>query len=58
MTLFGDMLAPLIRDLIVLGREIVGEIWHHPFPYVVTFALLPAMVLWGYFCLRFASEDA
>lgn len=57
MTLFADMLAPLVRDLIDLGREVVVEVWHHPFPYAITFALLPAMALWGRFCLRFAPQE-
>lgn len=58
MTLFADMLGPLVRDLFDLGRELVVEVWHHPFDYAVLLALLPAAILWGRFCLRFApSED-
>jgi hypothetical protein len=56
MTLFGDMLGPLVRDLFDLGRAVALEAWRHPFPYAVTFVLLPALALWGRFCLRFAPE--
>jgi len=55
--LFDGIVGPLIRDLIDLGREVVVEVWHHPFDYAVLLALLPALGLWGRFCLRFAPED-
>lgn len=56
MTLFADMLAPLVRDLFDLGREVAVEVWRHPFDYAVMLTLLPALALWGRFCLRFAPE--
>ena len=58
MTLFGDIVWPLVRDLFDLGREVVTEAWRHPFDYAVLLALLLAIMLWGLFCLRFAPEDA
>ena len=58
MTLFGDMLGPLVRGLFDLGRAVTLEVWRHPFDYAVLLALLLAIMLWGFFCLRFAPEDA
>lgn len=58
MNVFDGVVGPLVRDLFDLGRAVVVEVWHHPFPYVVLLAVLPALGLWGRFCLRFAPEDA
>jgi len=69
MTLFGDMVGPLVRDLFIIvtrsaqylfriGRIVVLEIWRHPFDYEVLFAYVIACAAWGLFCLRFAPEDA
>jgi hypothetical protein len=68
MTLFGDMVGPLVRDLFDLvtrsaqylfriGQIVVLEVWHHPFPYAVSLGLSLALTLWGRFCLRFVPED-
>lgn len=57
MTLFADMLWPLVRDLFDLGRELVVETWRHPFDYAVLLVFLPALVLWGRFCLRCAPAE-
>jgi hypothetical protein len=57
MTLFGDMIGWLIGSVVDLGREIAAEVWRHPQPYAVTAALLPALALWGVFCVRLAPEE-
>lgn len=58
MNVLDRIVGPLVRDPFDLGRAIVVEVWHHPFIYGVVVALLPALALWGCFCLRFAPEDA
>jgi hypothetical protein len=58
MNVLDDIVGPLVRDLIDLGRAVIAEVWHHPFEYAVLLVLLPALAVWGRFCLRFAPEDA
>lgn len=57
MTLFADMVNSLVRDLFDLGWEVVVEVWRHPLIYAVLLVLLPADILWGWFCVRLVPED-